>query len=152
MELGQAVYELELLLNDSLPASERGTHAVRVHLWAPAYGGIRIAEVDVSACLTAEAKGKGIIAAGSSYFRRDAIEDPCHRTAQLFLAMEEFLVMKAFGTDTGDDLAPIVAIIIDRWTETPAPGPAAAATTGIAGDRCCHGNECGRLGCEDCQQ
>jgi len=34
MELGQAVYELELLLNDALPASERGTSAVRVHLWA----------------------------------------------------------------------------------------------------------------------
>jgi len=60
MELGQAVYELELLLNDALPASERGTRAVRVHLWAPAYGGIRIAEVDVSACLTAEAKASGI--------------------------------------------------------------------------------------------
>lgn len=146
MELGQAVYELELLLNDALPASERGTRAVRVHLWAPAYGGIRIAEIDVSVCLTAEAKASGIIAAGSSYFRRDAIEDTCHRTAQLFLAMEEFLVMKAFGTDTGDDLAPIVAIIIDRWMRP------IAQKSGVAGDHCSSGNECGRLGCEDCQQ
>ena len=33
-----------------------------------------------------------------------------------------------------------------------APAVAPAVPRGVAGDRCGPGNECGRLGCEECQQ